>query len=134
MPKPPLLFISYSSSKKDWVHQFVDQLTKAGLRVWIDEREIALGDSLTDKLAEGMQASDYLILVVSPDSLPSTWFNFELGASLGSGKKVIPIVDKDICLVDLPGPLKIRKFLVMGTPQETAREVADGLVASGQSI
>ena len=93
MSESPRVFISHIHSDSDWVRSFVDQLLSAGQEnVWCFEREVAVGEPWADKVENGLRSSEYIVIVVSPGSINSSWFNFELGVSLGMGKKVIPIV------------------------------------------
>src|SRR5262249_2616238 len=65
-------------------------------RVWIDEHEISLGDSLTTKINEGLARSRYGIVILSPDFLDKQWPMRELAALLAielkHGKRVLPVL------------------------------------------
>lgn len=133
MSESPRVFISHVQSDSDWVRGFVDQLLGAGKDVWSFEREVAVGEPWADKVENGLRSSEYIVLVVSPGSINSSWFNFELGASLAMGKKVIPIVAKELKAGDLPGPLRSMRYIVMDSPEIAAREVVDALEATEES-
>jgi hypothetical protein len=52
------VFISHAREDKAAVAKpLAKALSRAGLRVWIDEHEISLGDSLTTKINEGLAHS-----------------------------------------------------------------------------
>lgn len=72
------LFISHSSKDKFFVRNLADRLVKSDLKVWIDEAEIKIGDSLIQKISEGVQDSDFLIVVLSQNSVASNWVQKEL--------------------------------------------------------
>lgn len=134
MSESPRVFISHIHSDSDWVRSFVDQLLSAGQEnVWCFEREVAVGEPWADKVENGLRSSEYIVLVVSPGSINSSWFNFELGASLGMGKKVIPIVDKELKAGDLPGPLRSMRYIQMDSPEDAAREVVHTLEGTEKS-
>jgi len=128
MEKSNLVFISYSHRDREWVHEFVEELTKRGVNVWLDEKEIALGELIADKLEEALRSSDSLILVLSPENIHSSNLFFELGAALAGGKRVIAVVDKDVQAKDLPAPIRHRRYLVKESPQGTAGHVAEVLM------
>jgi TIR domain-containing protein len=72
-------------------------LKSLGCKVWIDEAEILPGDSLIQKISEGIVGSDYLFALLSPNSITSEWVTRELNLALtqeinGRFTKVIPIV------------------------------------------
>lgn len=62
----PSLFLSHSSADKTFVEKLAKDLEGVGVNVWFDKWEIKVGDSLTGKIEEGLQANDYLGLVLSP--------------------------------------------------------------------
>lgn len=61
----PSLFLSHSSADKTFVEKLAKDLEGVGVNVWFDKWEIKVGDSLTGKIEEGLQANDYLGLVGS---------------------------------------------------------------------
>lgn len=125
------VFISYDREDRRWVREFVKGLTGQGLNVWMDEKRIALGEPVAEKLEEALRSSDSLVLVLSPNSIESPTTYFELGAALGMGKRLIAIVSREVMREDLPGPIRLRRHLVMESPEETAREVVEALSDNG---
>lgn len=57
----PSLFLSHSSADKTFVEKLAKDLEGVGVNVWFDKWEIKVGDSLTGKIEEGLQANDYLV-------------------------------------------------------------------------
>ena len=98
MPDPSWdVFISYASEDKDSVARpLAAALRNFGLRVWLDEQEISLGDGLTGKINEGLAHSRYGVVILSPDFLAKEWPKRELGALLAiefkHGKRVLPVL------------------------------------------
>jgi hypothetical protein len=64
------------------VNRLAIDLVARGMPVWFDTWEIDTGDSLQDKIYEGIGASDYVIVVLSPSSVASEWVQKELKAAL----------------------------------------------------
>ena len=56
------LFLSHASPDKEWVLTLADRLEKLGLRVFVDKREIAVGDNFVVRLSDGLQKSRYMAL------------------------------------------------------------------------
>jgi TIR domain len=90
-------FISYNS--KDY--RFVDRLTTGlralGVRVWLDRVEIRPGDSLRGRLQAAIENAEHVIVVLSDNSVHSTWVNVELSAALAkqrleNRRLVIPVL------------------------------------------
>src|SRR4029077_8509261 len=76
------LFISHSSIDKPFVYRLSIDLVARGMPVWFDTREIGTGDSLQQKIFDGIGTSDYVIVVLSPNSVASEWVQKELTAAL----------------------------------------------------
>ena len=130
MEKVDKVFISYAQHDQEWVHQLTEELSKKGVNVWIAEKEIAIGESIEDKLEEGLRSSGSIVFVLGPESVHSYNLFFELGAALGMGKRVIAIVNKEVGFADIPGPIRLRKYVLMDDPQHTANELYP-LLATG---
>jgi len=61
------LFISHASEDKvDVVRQLVAHHQSLGLRVWLDEFELTLGDSLRRKIGQGLSRCRYGLVILSP--------------------------------------------------------------------
>lgn len=71
------IFISHSSHDKPFARKLRRDLTSLGYDVWMDEKEIPIGGSIPSSIQDGLQQSDYVILVISPDALESGWVGAE---------------------------------------------------------
>lgn len=79
--KKPTVFISYSHSDSQFVDELADKLKATGVDVWIDKWKIKVGDSITQRINDGIRASDFLIVVLSCASVNSKWVREELNAA-----------------------------------------------------
>jgi len=101
------VFISYSHEDKDFVEWLRHNLQEFGFDIWYDQQEIRLGDSIKNKIIEGIQSSSIFLVVLSKASSNSSWVKYELNSALISsainkGIKIIPIkIDES----DLPSDL-----------------------------
>lgn len=75
-------FISHSSKDKPFVRQLASDLVKNGVQVWLDEQRIRVGDSIPEKVAQGLAESDFFLLVSSEHSANSEWVKKELNNAL----------------------------------------------------
>jgi len=93
------IFISHSSIDKQMVRRIENELTKEkSLKFWIDKNEILVGDDIQKAISQGLKESDYLIIIISENSVKSNWVNFELSQFMGltENQNIIPIVlDKE---------------------------------------
>lgn len=87
------VFISHASEDNQAVVlPLAAALQRAGLRVWLDGQELHIGDSLSEKIDEGMAASRFGLVVLSPSFLAKGWPRRELNGLMAiedSGQKVI---------------------------------------------
>jgi hypothetical protein len=61
------VFVSHASEDTEAVAvPLADHLSRAGLRVWLDEHVLSVGDSLREKIDEGLAASRFGVVIVSP--------------------------------------------------------------------
>lgn len=123
----PKVFISYSHNDSEWVREFANALKDLNVAVWLDEWEIAAGESLIDALEAGLRESAVIVAVLSPSNVVSPNVLFELGFAVGMGKRLIAIFSRDVVTSTIPFDLRSRRFLIQGRPDETAREVAAAL-------
>jgi chromosomal replication initiation ATPase DnaA len=92
-PKEYDVFISHSSEDKEgFVRPLVDELKKLNIKVWYDEFELKIGDSLRESLDKGLKNSKYGIVVLSTSFFNRNWTKYELNSFVSremNGKKVI---------------------------------------------
>ena len=81
----PRCFISYAHEDKPLARAIAEGLKRAGYRVWIDEGELVIGDSLVRKIAEAVAETDYLVALVSASSEGSGWCQKELAIAVTTG-------------------------------------------------
>lgn len=128
------VFISHASEDKDEV---VRPLAKAlvghGLKVWYDEFELRIGDSLRRKIDNGLSNSRFGVVVLSRNFIRKGWTNYELDGIITkavSGEQVMlplwhnitkqEIVDYSPSLAD-----KLARNTSSSTIEEIAKEIAE---------
>ena len=87
------VFISHSSEdKEDFVRPLASELKNLGIKVWYDEFELKLGDSLRRSIDQGLVNSKYGIVVLSTSFFKRNWTQYELDGFVNremNGLKVI---------------------------------------------
>jgi hypothetical protein len=106
------VFVSHTSKDKPFVRKLVEALKGRNLNVWLDERELQVGDSIVAGVSQGLKNADYLVAVLSKASIGSRWVQAELNATLmeelsGKGVTVLPVLIEDC---ELPALLKDRVY------------------------
>jgi len=74
------IFIAHASEDKKFVRKLANDLIERGLLVWFDEWEIKVGDSLVEKINQGIENSSFMIVVLSHNSIDKSWFKKEINA------------------------------------------------------
>jgi hypothetical protein len=77
-----IVFISHSSKDKPIVRRLTADLTNEGIKVWLDEQSIMVGDSISERISQALAKSDFFIIVISKNSLSSDWVQRELNATI----------------------------------------------------
>lgn len=76
------IFISYSHKDKKFVDKLAMQLVSRNVNVWLDRWELAVGDSIVDRVQEAVDGSSALLVILSKASTGSEWCKRELSAGL----------------------------------------------------
>jgi hypothetical protein len=86
------IFISYSRKDIGFVRTLAGDLEKAGYDVWWDLTDLRGGDDWLRVIPSAIETSDYIIVVLSPNSVISDWVKKEYTQALSSSKKIIPLM------------------------------------------
>ncbi|MCD9576333.1 toll/interleukin-1 receptor domain-containing protein [Flavobacterium soyae] len=81
------MFISHQQKDKDAAKKIADYLISAGIDVYFDDYDTDLkynhqvnnAKAVTDSIRKGINNSSHMLVVVSPNTLYSTWVPFEIG-------------------------------------------------------
>jgi TIR domain len=89
------IFVSYASPDKEFARSLVSELADRGLKVWFDEGEIRIGDSIQRAIEDALENSRFFLIILSPALLERTWAQFEIGVAMGRpdvGKRhILPV-------------------------------------------
>lgn len=73
------VFISHAGEDKEEVARpLTHHLEDLGLRVWFDEMQLEIGDSLRAKIDEGLSQSRFGVVIISPHFFQKSWTQDEL--------------------------------------------------------
>jgi len=109
----PSVFISYSHADKAVAIAIAVRLVELGARVWIDEGELRVGDSIIERIGTAIAEVHFVVAIVSASSIGSQWCQKELSLAITGGLqregvKVLPLRLGD---VEMPPTLKDLLYL-----------------------
>jgi hypothetical protein len=128
------VFISHASEDKDDVVRPLAQALQAGgLRVWYDEFELRIGDSLRRKIDKGLGSSRFGVVVLSGSFFGKGWTNYELDGLVTrsvSGEQVIlpvwhNVSKQQVMRYSASLADKVARNTASQTPEEIAREIIE---------
>lgn len=104
----PKIYLAHASEDKVRVRPIAEYLMANGIDVWFDEWEIDPGDSLRQKMEEGLGTMTHFVVVLTETSIVKPWVAKEIDVGLvqqvGGKSRFVPLV------VDLD-PVKLSPFL-----------------------
>lgn len=65
------VFVSYTHSDQDRVLPLASYVSRLGLQVWMDTKEIAGGQRVIDEISAAIKAADVYMIFISPAALKS---------------------------------------------------------------
>ena len=106
------IFISHSSKDKVFVRKLASDLKNIGHNVWLDEWEIKIGECIISKIEDGIKSSDYVIIVLSENSVKSGWVEREWKSKYWDEIKnnqilVLPAIIEEC---EIPNLLKTKRY------------------------
>jgi hypothetical protein len=105
--RSPKIFLSYAQADRLKVDQIAAALHAGGASVWLDGWELALGDSIVERVERAVKASDVFLVFLSPASIGAQWIRAELGHALTRQMSdraitIVPVLIEDC---EIPPPL-----------------------------
>lgn len=107
----PCVFLSYSSQDKQLAERIAHDLVDRGIDVWFDEWNILVGESVSQKIEQGLDNSEFVLVLLSNQSVESGWVGKEwrskIAEEIDKNKTIILPLKSDDCKI--PALLKDKK-------------------------
>jgi hypothetical protein len=109
------VFVCHASEDKLIVREVANGIASTGAQVWLDEWEIKIGDSIVEKINQGLDRMTHVIVVLSSNSVEKPWVKRELSSSLmrqlsNHGVQLLPIVLDECKIPTLLSDIKYSDF------------------------
>ncbi|XP_069802890.1 uncharacterized protein [Dendropsophus ebraccatus] len=92
------VFISFNKADYTWVRKLIHKLeaTLPDIKICFHNRDFTPGKTIIENMTEGIQKSQKIVMVLSPDFVHSRWCLFEANLSMfqdcGSHKAIVPVM------------------------------------------
>ncbi len=120
-------FVSYTHKDEDFANQLVARLGEAGVRLWFAPEHLNPGQKIHEEISKAIESFDRLILILSNNSMRSSWVQSEIrrarGRELRDGLRVL----FPISLVDFD-TLKKWEMFDADSGQDLAVEIREYLI------
>ena len=113
-------FISHSSIDHEFVEQLFARLQVQGVRCWYAPEDLKMGDKFRARIDEAIRIHDKLLLVLSENSVRSTWVESEVEAAFERERRdnrtvLFPIrIDDAVMETDAAWAAEIRRTRHIG--------------------
>ena len=90
----PKVFVSHSSKDREFVErEIVSLLENHGIDTWYSTEDINTADEWHDRITSGLEACEWFLLVLSPNSIASEWVKDETHWAIDARKgRIVPVV------------------------------------------
>lgn len=125
-------FISHATEdKEDLVRPLAEALISDGYKIWYDEFQLKVGDSLRRSIDRGLAASRFGIVILSPSFFAKQWPQYELDGlvskEIEGGKVILPIWHK-VSKAEVMGySPSLADKMALNTVTSTVAELAEAL-------
>ncbi|MBS1903837.1 MAG: TIR domain-containing protein [Bacteroidetes bacterium] len=125
------IFISYSRKDSTQADELVEQLTSAGIEVWIDRTSIEASASWSAEISRAIVASRVVIVLLSTASVRSENVSKEVALAAEHRKGILPI---QLEPANMPDDLAYHLAGIQRIPLNDATGIARGLSKLGLTI
>lgn len=117
-------FLCHASEDKAIVEKIGNEIKKKGADVWFDKWEIKIGDSIVERVNEGLTKMTHLVIFLSKNSVDKPWVKKELSSALmrklnSNSIKVLPVV---LEAVEIPTIISDLKYADLVTDENSGIE------------
>lgn len=102
------VFISHTKADIGIVKSLYSTLKQSGINVYVAEFHPDPGKRLSEKISENIESSDCVLVLLTQESVRSTWVQQEIGIAERANKLIIPVVERG---VRVSGILEGREYI-----------------------
>lgn len=100
------VFVSYSEQDKATMEKIRNSLRRESLTVWTNTTDIQTGEDFQNAIDRGIEQTDNLVYLLSPDSVKSEYVRKELEYAVSLQKRIIPVLVRETSVDEIPKALQ----------------------------
>jgi hypothetical protein len=86
------VFISYDRKDTAFAEVLKRELEGGGFNVWMDTSGLRAGSEWSQEIDHNIRTAMALVVIITPDSVASSYVSYEWSYALGAGVHVIPVL------------------------------------------
>jgi len=107
-------------------------LEEGGATTFRDDRDIAGGDDIPDKIREAIGRSAEVIVLLTPNSINRPWVSLEVGAAWFKNKARIVAVLYNVTTDPIPTMIRSKKAIQLNDFDDYVSELKKRIAAGGK--
>ena len=100
------VLISYSERDRETMEKIRNSLRRESLTVWTNTTDIQTGEDFQSAIDRGIEQTDNLVYLLSPDSVQSEYVRKEIDYAVSLHKRIIPVLVRETPPESLPKALQ----------------------------
>ncbi|MEZ2303144.1 MAG: TIR domain-containing protein [Microcoleus sp.] len=100
------VFISYSERDREAMEKIRNSLRRESLTVWTNTTDIQTGEDFQSAIDRGIEQTDNLVYLLSPDSVQSEYVRKEIDYAVSLQKRIIPVLVRETSADEIPKALQ----------------------------
>ncbi len=105
------VFISYAEEDRVRMEKIRNSLRRESITVWTNKTDIQTGEAFDEAIKRGIEQADNLVLLLSPDSVNSTYCQRELDLAVSLNKRIIPLLVQETDPNQVPIALRELQYI-----------------------
>lgn len=120
------VFISHGTTDSDLARRVAASLREAGFNAWLDEEQVFLGDNWAAQVGQALEASEAMVVLLTPASVKSEQISRDVAYALGSLNyefRLVPVlVGKPDTLPEEEIPWILRRLSPVRVPETNGHQ------------
>ncbi len=112
------IFISYSRKDTEFARRLTESFAAQNMEAWVDWQDIPPSVDWMKEIQTGIEQADIFLFIVSPDAVRSDVCAQEVEHAVLNGKRLIPVIARDIETKDVPATITHLNWIFFSRPQD----------------